>query len=286
MACERIREALADVAAGDPVPAAAEAHLASCEACRAELHVLQRALAVADADMARLLAAEPTPELAVRIRQAVAETRDLSPHLPAGIRHVAPESGLSPAGRFGWLWPATAAAAALLVALAMFLLRGTPSATEPRVAAAAGRPQSAGGTGGTESPGALVTPSENRPAPGAERQLPVPQGSRSSSRGAPLESSDEGSAGVEASSDPRSKPAPAHSRTAGRGRIPPEPEVLVPPGEGEALLRFVALVHRDRLAPSSFVAAGRPPADLADPALIDIQPLEIVPLDPAETSGT
>ena len=66
----------------------------------------------------------------------------------------------------------------------------------------------------------------------------------------------------------------------------PEPEVLVPPGETEALLRFVALVHRDRLAPTSFAAAGQPSADLAELALIDIKPLEIVPLDPAETSGT
>jgi hypothetical protein len=248
--------------------------------------VLQRALAVADAEMAGLLVAEPTPELAVRIRQAVAETRELSPHLPAGIRQVAPESGRSPAGRFGWLWPATAAAATLLVALAVFLLRGTPSATEPRVAVDASRPQSAGSTGGAESSGALVTPREDRPAPAADRQLPVPQNSRLSSRGAPFESGDEGSAGGAAPAAPDSNPAPAHSRTAGRRGIPAEPEVLVPPGETEALLRFVALVHRDRLAPASFAAAGRPPADLADPALIDIQPLEIVPLDPAEISGT
>jgi hypothetical protein len=274
------------VAAGDPVPAAAEAHLASCEACRGELAALRRALAVADAEMARLLAAEPTPELAVRIRQTVAEIRALSSHPPAGIRQGVAESGPSPAGRFGWLWPATAAAATLLVALAVFLLRGIPSATVPRVAVDASRPQSAGSTGGARSSGALVTRSEDRPAPAADRQLPVPQNSRLSSRGAPFESGDEESAGVVASSDPRSNPAPAHSRTAGRRGIPPEPEVLVPPGGTEALLRFVALVHRDRLAPTSFVAAGRPSADLADLAPIDIQPLEIVPLDPAETSGT
>ena len=72
----------------------------------------------------------------------------------------------------------------------------------------------------------------------------------------------------------------------GRRRIPAEPEVLVPPGEAEALLRFVALVHRDRLAPTSFAAAGQPSADLAELASLDIQPREIVPLDPAEPSGT
>lgn len=285
MACERIREALADTAAGLPAPTGLEVHLGSCEACREELHVLRHALAVADAEMANLVTAEPTPELAVRIRKAVSETRELSPRLPATIRRVVAESDLSPAWRFGWLWPATAAAATLLVALIVLLVRGVPSEPKPRVAIDAHRSPSAGSTRATEAAGEPVAP-RARPSTGADRQLPVAQGSRSSSRGAPFESGDEGSAGVVASSDPRSNPAPAHSRTAGRRGIPPEPEVLIPPGEGEALLRFVALVHRDRLAPSSFVAAGRPSADLADVALIDIQPLEIVPLEPAETSGT
>ncbi len=54
MACERFRDALADVAAGAPAPAGVEAHLASCEACRAELTALRQALAVADDEMAGL----------------------------------------------------------------------------------------------------------------------------------------------------------------------------------------------------------------------------------------
>jgi hypothetical protein len=46
------------------------------------------------------------------------------------------------------------------------------------------------------------------------------------------------------------------------------------------------LVHREHLRPTSLAAAGQPSADLAELALIDIKPLEIVPLDPAELTGT
>jgi hypothetical protein len=230
------------------------------------MHVLRKALAMADAEMAGLMTAEPSPELAVRIRQAVA---DSEPSL---------------AWRFGWLWPATAAAATLLVALAVALGRNTGPTPQPRVLVDARRPPSAGSTRATEAVGEPVGPVA-RPVPDADQQ-PVPQGSRSSSRGATVESGDEGSAGLGDLSAPDSRSAPARSHSAGRQRIPAEPEVLVPPGETEALLRFVALVHREHLTPTSLAAAGEPSTDLAELALIDIKPLEIVPLDPAETSGT
>jgi len=72
--------------------------------------------------------------------------------------------------------------------------------------------------------------------------------------------------------------SPGHAR-------PSAPEVLVPAGEREALMRFVALVHREGLQPSALSAAGTPSADLDEPAPIEIQPLEIVPLDPATAEG-
>ena len=242
MACERYREAVGDLAAGLPAPAGLDAHLATCEACRAELAGLRHALAVADTELARMLSAEPTPELAARIRRAVAE------------------SDPSPGWRFGWVWPATATVATLLVALAVFLARGTPSAPESRMAVDAHGPQSAGSTRAVEAAGTdglndVVTP--RSPGQAGRRGVRSPGGSLGTRQ-----------AGV-----------PRDDR-------PPEPEVLVPPGETEALLRFVALVHRERLAPAALAAAGQPSADLAELASIDIQPLEIVPLDPAETSGT
>jgi hypothetical protein len=63
-------------------------------------------------------------------------------------------------------------------------------------------------------------------------------------------------------------------------------EVLVPSGEAEALRRLVALVQREKLAPAALGAVERPASDLAELPRIDIPPLEIVPLDPAESSGT
>lgn len=87
---------------------------------------------------------------------------------------------------------------------------------------------------------------------------------------------------------PAGRPAPP-SRTslphAARSDAP-APGVLVLAGEQEALLRFVVLVHRERLAPSALAAVGQPSGDLAGPASIDIRPLEIVPLDAAESPGT
>ena len=241
MACERYRDALTDVAAGEPATVAVEGHLASCEACRAELLALRRALAVADAEMAGLSSAEPAPGLAARIRQAAAEP--------------------SPEWRFGWLWPAVAAAATLLVALAVVLGRGTGPTPEPRVATDAAHSQPTG-----EAPVAELLGEETAPA--RERAFT------------------EASLGKEPTRQIVAQGDPRFTRVRAREDGPPEPEVLVPPGEGEALLRFVALVHRQRLAPTQLAAAGQPSADLAQLAPIDIPPLEIVPLDTAEPSGT
>jgi hypothetical protein len=187
-------------------------------------------VALADAELAGLVA-EASPSSA-RIRQAVAEAEP------------------SPAWRLGWVWPATAAAATLLVALAVWV--GRAPSPGPHLAVDRRAPRSAVVGQTAESTTAPVIPRDLR--------LPGPEGSA-----IPADPSSPGSNGA-----PRDD----------------SPEVLVPPGEDEALLRFVALVHRERLAPAVLVAAGQPSPDLAELTPIDIKPLEIVPLDPAETSGT
>jgi hypothetical protein len=227
MSCERYRDALTDLAAGAPAPVGVEGHLASCEACRAELAALRRALAEADAEMAGLLAAEASPELPALIRSAVAE------------------SEASKAWRSGWLWTATAVAATLLVALAVALGRGTGPV-----------------------PGARVAEEATSPAPGG-----TGRGEDSTREPRALEFAADLSA------------PPPRLRVTGSHTTPAEPEVLVPPGEAEALVLFAAQLRARSVSPDSLLAADLT-APLAEPSAVEISPLEIVPLDPAETSGT
>jgi hypothetical protein len=62
-------------------------------------------------------------------------------------------------------------------------------------------------------------------------------------------------------------------------------EVLVPAGEAEALLRFAEHLQTRVVSPDSLLVADLS-APLPEPRGVEIQPLEIVPLDPAEASGT
>jgi hypothetical protein len=227
MTCERYRDVLSDVAAGAEAPAWAEAHLSSCAACRAELTALRQALAVADHELSRLLLAEPSPDLAARVRTAVAEPAEAA-------------SGW----RFAWSFmAATAVAAGVVVTLLVAQHTLRPETT--------------------------ATVADRTPAHEAQRATPAPE--TAASENAPHLPPAEGRPRV----SPPSRTAPAR-----------EPEVLVPAGETEALLRLVALVHRQRLAPTTLGAVGAPSLDLVELESIDIPPLEIVPLDPAEHSGT
>jgi hypothetical protein len=248
MACERYREALTDAAAGEPAPAGVEAHLASCEACRAELQVLRQALAMADAEMAGLASAEPSPELAVRIRQAVdaSETSGL-----------ASREGPLHAFRFAWLWPAMAAAATVLVALTVVISRGQPPAPGPRVAEATPRPRSSATIRTPEAADGPVSPQASGERVAIEDHHAV---------------------------TPRSS-GQAERRGVRKVFVPAEPEVLVPPGEGEALLRFAAHLQT-RVVSSDSLLVTDLSGPLSVPQDVEIQPLVIVPLDPTEPSGT
>lgn len=232
MACKRHRDALSDVAAGEVPSPAVEAHLASCEACRGELAVLRRALAIADGELARLLSAGPSPELPARIRVAVSEST------PVG-------HGWRP----GFALVLAGAAAALLIAVVLVWQRHAPqpaATVETRPDSAEGRSQV------TPAPG-LARDQSATAAPAALRTIPAPS----------------------AAADVR----PGRSRSAVS-----EPEVLVPPGELDALLRYATNLRRRTVTPDALIMADHSSA-LPEPKYAAIQPLDIVPLDPEETAG-
>ncbi len=224
MACERFRDSLSNMAAGAPASAGTLAHLASCEACRVELLALRRALAAADEELAQLRVAEPSSDLAARIRTALAESAEAAP-----------------GWRLGWGFLAMAAAAVL--AASVFVAQRGPRSEPPAIVA------------------------DRAPARETLRATPAPQSvvAGRAERSRPVET----------------KPRASSSPRTGQAR---EPDVLVPAGEAEALVRLAASLRRRSVTPDSLLVADLS-APLAEPRLGEIRPLEIVPLDPAESSG-
>jgi hypothetical protein len=253
MSCERYRDALTDAAAGEAPASALEHHLVACEECRSDLARLRQALAAADASLAELALTEPSPALRARIREAVAGR-------PA-----------EPALRFRLTWPLAAAA---VVAVAAFGVWRTGTFRGP------GRPAA---TRSTTSPAVVgnergrgVAPS-TAPASGAALQVAVPAASVAASAG---------SNGSTPAPPPARRPSSVRSTPVRTARAA-FPEVIVPPDGEEALLRFVALVHRDRFYAPALAAAGTASCELAEPEDIEIPPLEIAPLEEATAgSGT
>jgi hypothetical protein len=178
------------------------------------------------------------------------------------------------ARRFGWVWPAVAASVTVGVALAAWMSRG-PSA----------------GTRVAEKEMSPVESMDSRP-PGGAREASGTMGDVT----APGPTGEATAHGGASAGAPRIAAARAGGRRDG-GSLATGPTgvardgtlvapVIVPAGEAEALVRLAALVRSGRHAPAALVAAGQPALDLSEPAALDITPLEIVPLDPAENPGT
>jgi len=91
--------------AGDP---ALDQHLSGCAGCREELERRRTLLARIDSGVAAMVAVEPSPALAVLVRQQIAEESAASKSF---------------AHRWRWLVGATAAAAAIAVTVLTFTLR-------------------------------------------------------------------------------------------------------------------------------------------------------------------
>ena len=226
MACERYKVSLADAALGElePAPEAElRAHLENCAACRAAFDAERRLVAAIDWGVAASVAAEPSPELAARVRQRIEAVR-----VPAR-----PWFAGSWIGR--WV-PAAAGALVVLALVTMWLARREP--------ARPGTPESA-----------KNVPSQHHSQSGAR----VP----------------------DESVTPRVRPV----GSAAGSRRPhivrkvvlkaAEAEVLVPPGQREAILQLYEAV-RSRRADAASLLAKR---GSLEPVALKIAPLEVAALD-------
>lgn len=111
MSCAGYRRDLVERALGAPIRGEAEAHLASCAACRAELARLNALEVRIEDELGALLAAEPSPGLVPGVRRCLERRREVR------------------ARRLPWL-AAAAAAALAIVALGVRFV-GRPAAAPP-----------------------------------------------------------------------------------------------------------------------------------------------------------
>ena len=75
MSCERFREAINGHAAGADLGPAAAAHLGSCGACRSEVERQRALLEEVDAELARTLAMNASPEFVARVTSRASATK-------------------------------------------------------------------------------------------------------------------------------------------------------------------------------------------------------------------
>jgi anti-sigma factor RsiW len=156
MDCTRYETALSEHALGEPLSPALEAHLASCEACRAELASGQRLRVAIDAALDGVRQIEPSPTFLARARAAALEASRPSPRF-------------GPFGRLAWNPAAAVAMVALAAALGVIMARGPQRSADPIAPSPAA------------SPGPSVRPSSTAPPAAASLPpavLPVGGGSR------------------------------------------------------------------------------------------------------------
>lgn len=231
----------------------------ACERHRDALSDVAAGAAPSRALEAHLLACEECRTELAALRRTLAMADDElgellsampSPELPARIRAAASEpTAVAHGWRPGFRLVLVGAAAALLMAVVMARQRQVPSP-------------------------ASTVETRHVPPVGREHVTPAPVLARDQSAAPPL-------------AEVRTRPAAAGAsnvRPARSQRTVSEPEVLVPPGELEALLRYAANLRRRTLAPDALLVADHS-APLPEPRYAAIQPLAIVPLDPEESAG-
>jgi hypothetical protein len=160
MDCTRYETALREHALGEPLSPALEAHLASCEVCRARLATEQRLRAAIDATLDGVRQIEPSLAFVARARAAALDASWPSPRFD----------------RRAWDLAAAAAALALAVALGVIVARDRrqPEPARPKLASSpGGRPTVSEPPATASRPPAAPPPGSPRPVRPSEDRLAV-----------------------------------------------------------------------------------------------------------------
>lgn len=243
-------------------------HVGECDVCREAYQRARELAALVDRGIESLVAGEPSPHFAARLRARIAEEQ--------------------PARRFAWLtWRPIAAylgTAAVLAALLIFLLLpkhrhfgsdavrtnpSTPSAAQIQAPIAANHPTT----------NQVQVRRRYPPAPEATQRT-TPSRVQFASR---FGSHDKRAVGLSrASRGPASRASDRHaagpSSAVARRNSPTEPEVLVPPGQLDAVMQLATDISSGRIDGKRFIAEqAEAQKNMQEP--LDIAPIEIKPIE-------
>jgi anti-sigma factor RsiW len=254
MACERYEAQLIEEALAPGGDVELSAHLTGCPDCRFELARQRELQNRITGSIAAMVAAQPSPALLARVRQQI--NAEESPR------------------RAAWMqWAIGGAAAAALAGFAIWfaghaLSRQSVSGPQPAQTAV-----------GTPSP---QTGAQDRPTPTSAGPAIAP--TISAARAATLKHAANHSAPARPKSPRLAQVAVAHDATPAANLLAtgaPKFNVIIPPGQREAVMRLVAAMQSGRVDVAGFLKETEPPQMKP----LEIAPIKITPLEEKKTTG-
>ena len=252
--CRKFEKALLDASLGALAPERERpftAHMAECDDCRKAYEQARQFTATVDRGVESLVAGEPSPQFASRLRARIANER--------------------PVHRFACLeWKPAAAALALasILAVAVIVWIATRRNSAPTAVSAAREIAS------VRAPSRPVSSTANPHSSTQGRSQASAQARNSLSARVPTEPGRAGSSrAVRPGSVAVARLVPRR-HAAARANSPAGPEVIVPPGQLEAVMQLAAAIRSGQIDGKQLLAAQK---DMDKP--IDIPPLEIKPIE-------
>lgn len=260
--CEKYGDWLLDATLGAVAPErerALTAHMAQCEPCRKAYEQARQFAVAVDRGVESLVAGEPSPHFAARLHARMA--------------------GEQPEPRFAWLtWKPAAAALALACILAVAGIVWIATHRNPAPNAVPSAREIASVRTPSTQVGSAAKPHSGTPASSQTRsslsaQVPTEQGRAGSSRA------------VQPGGIAVARLVPRR-HAAARANSPAEPEVIVPPGQLEAVMQLAAAIRSGQIDGKQLLAAQK---DMDKPIQIpplEIKPIEIPPQPPVPANGS